>query len=91
MTIAKRARRQTKPERIQAHVQEMKRAIRANFPDAEFEFGPVPESRWPGLWVYCAVDVVGDVTDSLDEMREDFFIRENMDIHVIVLEPRRSD
>ena len=78
--------RPTKKERIKAHIEELERAIIERFPEARFEVAPVPDSRWPGLWVRTTADCVSDVTDMLAEIREEFFLRENMDVHVIVLD-----
>ena len=86
MAIARESKaRQTKPERIREHIEDLKRTILESFPDAAFEVGPVPESRWPGLWVHCGADLISDVTDPLWLLREEFFRRERMDVHVIVL------
>ncbi len=78
--------RPTKKERINAHIQQLKRIILSKFPQARFEVGPVPESRWPGLWVTANADCVSDVTDLLEEVQDEFFLRENMDVHVLVLD-----
>ena len=87
MAVAKKpAQKPPKKERIAAHIEELKRNIRARFPEAQFEVGPVPESRWPGLWVRCSAELISDVTDPLQEMRWEFFLRENMDVHVLVLD-----
>lgn len=86
MAIARQSKaRPTKPERIREHIEDLKRTILERFPAAAFEVGPVPESRWPGLWVCCDADLISDVTDPLWLLREEFFRRERMDVHVIVL------
>ena len=87
MAIAREFRAgQTKPERIREHIESLKGTISERFPEAAFEVGPVPESRWPGLWVRCDADLISDVTDPLSVLREEFFLRERMDVHVIVLD-----
>ncbi len=87
MAIARKpASRPTKSERIAAHIEELKREIKSRFPEARFRVGPVPETRWPGLWVYCDAELIGDVTDPLEEIQWQFFLRENMDVHVLVLD-----
>jgi|GEM_PF-3677258 len=87
MAIAKRPpERPRKKDRIAAHIEELEREIVARFPEAEFDVAPVPESRWPGLWVRCGAELISDVTDPLEEMQWQFFLRENMNVHVLVLD-----
>ncbi len=92
MAIARKPRTSpTKKERIKAHIEELKQIILSKFPEARFEVGPVPESRWPGLWVRCNAELISDVTDPLEEVRDEFFLRENMDVHVLVLDLKDGD
>ncbi len=85
MAVARTTMRQpSKAQRIAAHIENLKGAIKERFPKAEFQVGPVPESNWPGLWVRCDAAFLDDVTAPLTEMQEEFFLRENMDVHVIV-------
>lgn len=91
MVTARRTQpRSSKTDRIKAHIEELKRNIKKRYPEARFQVDPVPESRWPGLWVECNAELISDVTDPLEELQEEFFLRENMDVHVIVLNLRNE-
>ena len=85
MAIARTTRRTGgREERVAAHIEELKKLIAKRFPGARFRVGPVPESSWPGLWVKCDAEYVDDVTEPLREERWRFFVRDKMDVHVIV-------
>jgi hypothetical protein len=87
MAIAREpAHRASKKERVLAHIAELKREIKARFPEAEFEVSTVPESNWPALWVRCDAQLIGDVTGPVEEMQWQFFVRERMNVHVLVLD-----
>ncbi len=83
--VRKPSLRPRKVERIATHIEELKSIIRTKYPEARFEVAPVPESRWPGLWVYANIESDWDLYDLIREKEEAFFIREWMDVHVISL------
>ena len=92
MTVTrKEAAALNKRERINRHVEELKSAILSRFPDAKFEVGPVPDTSWPGLWVACRVEDSSDVRTPLSDLRDAFFLAENMDVHVIVVGENEFD
>jgi hypothetical protein len=90
MAIARRITGPTKRERTANHIERLQQIILASYPDAEFEVGPVPESRWTGLWVHADIDDSFDLYDLLREEQDRFFLEETMDVHVIVLGPKEN-
>ena len=86
MAIARLTQRHPlKRERIAQHIEALKQRITSRFPDAKFQIGKIPESSWPALFVACKAKYVSDVTDPLQDLDEEFFLKENMDVHVIVV------
>jgi hypothetical protein len=85
MAISRHTKRPPKKARIRQHINELKHLIRERYPQAEFQEAPVPESSWPGLWVAApGVDNV-EFSALIREPAWDFFVRENMNVHVILL------
>jgi hypothetical protein len=92
MAVARVAgRRPPKRARVAKHVDALRRDILGRYPDARFMLGRIPESSWPALFVSCAAQYVSDVTNPLLAMMDDFFVAENMDVHVIVMAPGELD
>jgi len=92
MAVARRPRGgRGKKERVAAHVEELKRLIRETHPEARFEIAAVPESRWPGLWVYAKFDSLWDILDLVGDASADFLGEELTGVHVIPMELNGSD
>jgi hypothetical protein len=72
-----------KRERVARHIEDLKRQIKARYPEAQFDVAPVPEYRWPGLWVRCDADEGYDVREPLQDIQDAFFGRENVYVNVI--------
>jgi len=90
MVIAKRARsKPPKRERVKAHIEELKRLVLSKHPEARFEVGPVPDIRWPGLYVYARIDddQEEELRNFIAEPQEQFFQDEWMSVFVFVREP----
>ncbi len=75
-----------KRERIAAHMEELKRLILTRYPQARFEMAPVPEARWPGLWVYADFESALDVFDLVSDAQADFIGEELTGVYVIPME-----
>lgn len=87
MAVAREPRRKApKRERLATHVEELKRLILARYPQARFEMAPVPESRWPGLWVYAEFESALDVFDLVSDAQADFIGEELTGVYVIPME-----
>jgi hypothetical protein len=94
MVIAKRARsKPPKRERIKAHIEELKRLVVSKHPEARFDVGPVPDIRWPGLYVYASIngDQEDELQDFISQAQERFFEGEWMTVFVFVRQPSGAD
>jgi len=76
----------TKREKVSAHIEELVRIIRTAHPEARFEIAPVPESRWPGLWVYANFEDLWDIFDLVGDEQDEFMGKELSGVHVIPME-----
>jgi len=84
VTVARRPRKKlAKTERVSAHIEELKGLIQASHPEARFEIAPVPESRWPGLWVYAHFRDLWDIFDLVGDAQDEFMASELMAVHII--------
>ena len=91
MAVARRPeKRLNKKARISAHIEDLKRLIQTAHPEARFEVAPVPESRWPGLWVYADFDDLWDIFDLVGDAQDEFMGKELMAVHVMPQEPNGS-
>jgi len=72
-------------------VEELKRLILATHPEARFEIAGVPESRWPGLWVYARFDSVWEILDLVGDAGADFLGKELTGVHVIPMQLNGSN
>jgi hypothetical protein len=52
---------------------------------------PVPEARWPGLWVYADFDSALDVFDLVGDAQAEFIGEELSGVYVIPMELNGSD
>jgi len=92
VAVARQPRRKApKRERIATHVEELKRLILARYPRARFEMAPVPEARWPGLWVYADFDSALDVFDLVGDAQAEFIGEELSGVYVIPMELNGSN
>lgn len=91
MAIAKRQTRPPKKVRIETHIKALRAAITARYPGAKFLVARVPESSWPALYVDLERDTDDDLHDLVREEQEQFFLTENMDVHLIHVAPGELD
>jgi len=90
MVTAKRPRaRPPKRDRVRAHIEELKRLVLSEHPEARVDVGPVPETTWPGLYVYADIDDHGEeeLRALVSQAQEKFFQDEWMTVYVFVRRP----
>ena len=92
MAVAKGHRKaHLKRDRVKAHIEELKQLILKRYPEARFEIGLVPESRWPALWVQANFESALDVYNLVGEIQSDFIGKELTGVYVIPIEMNGSD